>query len=103
MKSRPNTSRAFSKDSAKAGTPGRPPLAAILLLAAACSPGADADTKSPPATAGTGTGPAASPAATSPPNGMEGPTIVRPGIEVLLSDSLALVRGRRAGLITNHT
>ena len=28
---------------------------------------------------------------------------VRPGIEVLLSDSLSLVRGRRAGLITNHT
>ena len=31
------------------------------------------------------------------------PQIVRPGIEVLLSDSLSLVRGRRAGLITNHT
>lgn len=28
---------------------------------------------------------------------------VRPGIEVLLSDSLSLVRGRRVGLITNHT
>ena len=28
---------------------------------------------------------------------------VRPGIEVLLSDSLHLVRGRRVGLITNHT
>ncbi len=28
---------------------------------------------------------------------------VRPGIEVLLSDSLDLVRGRRVGLITNHT
>ncbi len=28
---------------------------------------------------------------------------VRPGIEVLLSDSLALVRGRRVGLVTNHT
>ena len=31
------------------------------------------------------------------------PAPVRPGIEVLLSDSLSLVRGRRAGLITNHT
>ena len=28
---------------------------------------------------------------------------VRPGIEVLLSDSIALVRDRRAALITNHT
>lgn len=28
---------------------------------------------------------------------------VRPGIEVLLTDSLDLVRGRRVGLITNHT
>ena len=28
---------------------------------------------------------------------------VRPGIEVLLSDSLALVRGRKVGLVTNHT
>ena len=31
------------------------------------------------------------------------PAPVRPGIEVLLSDSIALVRGRRVGLITNHT
>lgn len=28
---------------------------------------------------------------------------VRPGISVLLSDSIALVRGRRVGLLTNHT
>jgi uncharacterized protein YbbC (DUF1343 family) len=28
---------------------------------------------------------------------------VRPGIEVLLSDSIALVRGRRVGLVTNQT
>ncbi len=28
---------------------------------------------------------------------------VRPGIQVLLSDSLHLVAGRRAGLVTNHT
>jgi uncharacterized protein YbbC (DUF1343 family) len=31
------------------------------------------------------------------------PPPVRPGIEVLLSDSLHLVEGRRVGLITNHT
>lgn len=29
--------------------------------------------------------------------------IVRPGIEVLLSDSLHLIAGRRVGLVTNHT
>ncbi|HET9948708.1 MAG TPA: DUF1343 domain-containing protein [Longimicrobiales bacterium] len=32
-----------------------------------------------------------------------GPQEVRPGLEVLLTDSLHLVAGRRAGLITNHT
>jgi uncharacterized protein YbbC (DUF1343 family) len=31
------------------------------------------------------------------------PAPVRPGIDVLLSDSLALVRGRRLGLLTNQT
>ena len=31
------------------------------------------------------------------------PRVLRPGIEVLLRDSLHLVSGRRAGLITNHT
>lgn len=31
------------------------------------------------------------------------PAPVRPGVEVLLRDSLALVAGKRAGLITNHT
>ena len=30
-------------------------------------------------------------------------TVVRPGLDVLLSDSLHLVRDRRVGLITNHT
>lgn len=29
--------------------------------------------------------------------------VVRPGIEVLLTDSLRLVSGRRVGLVTNHT
>ena len=31
------------------------------------------------------------------------PAAVRPGIEVLLADSFRLVRGRRVGLLTNHT
>ena len=31
------------------------------------------------------------------------PDPVRPGIEVLLTDSLGLVAGRRVGLVTNHT
>jgi uncharacterized protein YbbC (DUF1343 family) len=31
------------------------------------------------------------------------PVAVRPGIEVLLADSLHLVRGRRVALLTNHT
>jgi len=31
------------------------------------------------------------------------PALVRPGIEVLLSDSVHLVRGVRVGLLTNHT
>jgi uncharacterized protein YbbC (DUF1343 family) len=33
----------------------------------------------------------------------DGAAAVRPGVEVLLSDSLHLVRGQRVGLITNHT
>jgi uncharacterized protein YbbC (DUF1343 family) len=33
----------------------------------------------------------------------EAPRAVRPGIDVLLTDSLHLVRGKRVGLITNHT
>jgi len=36
--------------------------------------------------------------------GQEAPqTVVRPGIEVLLSDSAHLVQGMRVGLVTNHT
>ena len=34
---------------------------------------------------------------------MRGAEVIAPGIEVLLSDSLHLVRGKRVGLITNHT
>lgn len=50
---------------------------------------------------------AAAAAACSP--GLEGeagagqPGLVRPGVEVLLTDSLQLVAGRRVGLVTNHT
>ena len=67
------------------------PAAGLALAAVACSPGGDADR--PLAAASTG----AQDSSASPTGD------VRPGIEVLLSDSLALVRGRRVGLITNHT
>ncbi len=40
----------------------------------------------------------------APGDAREGPSpAVRPGIQVLLSDSLHLITGRRAGLVTNHT
>ena len=67
-------------------------LLPALLLGAACSPAGNPDAD-PPSLAAT------DPPATTRPT----PPIVRPGIEVLLTDSLSLVRGRRAGLITNHT
>ena len=68
-------------------------LAGLLVLApAASSPGGDTDAHSPPLA--TTVHPTTS--RPTPPN-------VRPGIEVLLTDSLSLVRNRRAGLITNHT
>ena len=51
----------------------------LLAAAAACSPQVEGET---------GAGP---------------PDPVRPGIEVLLTDSLGLVAGRRVGLVTNHT
>jgi uncharacterized protein YbbC (DUF1343 family) len=44
----------------------------------------------------------ASACATASPGQTEAPP-VRPGISVLLSDSIHLIRGRRVGLITNHT
>lgn len=55
-------------------------VAVIALVVAACSSLADGET---------GTA------------GRQGP--VRPGIEVLLTDSLDLIAGRRVGLVTNHT
>ena len=70
----------------------RSSFAALPLLAAlTCSPGGDPGREAP------------SVASTSARAQAQAPTAVRPGIEVLLSDSLSLVRGRRAGLITNHT
>ncbi|HEX5632316.1 MAG TPA: DUF1343 domain-containing protein, partial [Gemmatimonadales bacterium] len=38
-----------------------------------------------------------------PPAAAPAPAVIRPGIEVLLADSMHLVRGRRVGLVTNHT
>ncbi|MCY4572387.1 MAG: DUF1343 domain-containing protein [Gemmatimonadetes bacterium] len=66
-------------------------VASGVLAAAACAPAGDAN------------GETAATAARTPPSQPPQPGNVRPGIEVLLSDSLSLVRGRRAGLITNHT
>ena len=71
-----------------------PPLLAValgVLTVAACAPPGDANGETAATRVGT-------PESPTPP-----PTNVRPGIEVLLTDSLSLVRGRRAGLITNHT
>ncbi|MGI9042362.1 MAG: exo-beta-N-acetylmuramidase NamZ family protein [Gemmatimonadales bacterium] len=41
--------------------------------------------------------------AASGPAGAAAPGSVRPGIEVLLADSMSLVRGRRVGLVTNQS
>jgi uncharacterized protein YbbC (DUF1343 family) len=66
-------------------------LAGLLLAASTCATsGEDAEGEGDPA----GGAESASTAQAVP---------VRPGIEVLLSDSLHLVRGLRVGLITNHT
>ncbi len=67
-----------------------------VLTAAACGPGVDANGETAAASAGTPAPQALQPGDVQRAN-------VRPGIEVLLTDSLSLVRGRRAGLITNHT
>src|SRR5690606_4898210 len=63
--------------------------AAALACAAALGCGAAAD------------GAAQRPGADTPQAAGSGP--VRPGVAVLLRDSLAVVRGRRVGLITNQT
>jgi uncharacterized protein YbbC (DUF1343 family) len=40
---------------------------------------------------------------TAPPAPCTRPGAVRPGLEMLLADSVHLIRGRRVGLLTNHT
>ncbi len=75
-------------------------------MAAACAPSGDTDGETAAARAGAPAPPALQPGGDQPGDIRRGnlPTAsVRPGIEVLLSDSLSLVRGRRVGLITNHT
>ncbi|HYW06571.1 MAG TPA: exo-beta-N-acetylmuramidase NamZ domain-containing protein, partial [Longimicrobium sp.] len=62
----------------------------VALALAACSPGPGAAEKAPEA----GVAYAATPKAATAPI---------PGLEVLLRDSIHLVRGKRVGLITNHT
>ncbi len=67
-------------------------LLTLLLLSCAAPP------DGPGAAGG-----AASPSPTPGSAGKVGGGTVSPGVEVLLQDSLQLVRGRRVGLITNHT
>lgn len=82
-------------------TPLRPRAAALAVLAlAACSPHAapvshrDAADAAPVVLGG----------AVAPTVGAPVPVVApTPGLEVLLRDSLHLVRGKRVGLITNHT
>jgi len=71
--------------------PGRRPIIALALLAAACGQAeADRHAGAPGDEDGAG-----APAARTGP--------VRPGLDVLLTDSAHLVRGRRVGLITNRS
>ncbi len=73
-------------------------LAATLLVLSGCAPGEQ------PGIPG-GAGPGGEPVSTPDPAARAAPEAapVTLGIDVLLSDSLHLVRGRRVGLITNHT
>ena len=77
----------FPTSGRRIGAPPSGVATALCLIVAGCAPG-DASDPSADALAGSG--------APSVPS-------VRPGIEVLLSDSLDLVRERNVGLITNHT
>lgn len=80
---------------------GRPQRALAALLAlAACAPAAPRSPDAPSGERAVLYIPADPPAA---PPAPEPPRPVLPGAEVLLRDSLHLLRGKRAGLITNHT
>ena len=81
-----------------------PALAALALLATACTPQEPPAVRVTPAPPGTTPvaatpSPEAAAAAAAP---VEAGKVI-PGVEVLLSDSLHLLRGKRVGLITNHT
>ena len=73
--------------------PARPFVLAALLAAAACRTAAPAD-EAPGDSAGT---------ATPAPAAAADPMPVVPGLEVLVRDSMHLVRGKRVGLITNQS
>ena len=76
----------------------------VLALPAACTTPAQRDAPESVAMAATAPAPVARPdTPAAPPSAPEPPRPVLPGAEVLLRDSLALVRGKRVGLITNHT
>ncbi len=80
-------------------------IAALVLWASGCSPSGQDRGGDPE---GAGPGLAVSEAATGDHEAAGGTpeaagAVVRPGLEVLLSDSLHLVSGLRTGLITNHT
>ena len=69
------------------GRPGLTTAVSVTLVAfaTACAPAAASDTSSRPAASGSAA------------------ADVIPGVEVLLSDSIHLIRGKRVGLITNHS
>jgi uncharacterized protein YbbC (DUF1343 family) len=67
----------------------------LLLCAAAACAAPDGDVQ--------GDGSAAGAPATDAARGASGGAAVRPGLDVLVTDSVHLIRGRRVGLVTNHT
>ena len=79
-----------------------PAYAAVALLLGACAPAQPAPRTAPPAAPETAAPPA--------PQSVPGTTVpdhpsgrVIPGLEVLLTDSVHLVQGRRVGFLTNQT
>jgi uncharacterized protein YbbC (DUF1343 family) len=90
--------------------PFRPPAPLVLplLLAMALLPACAQGNGAEPENGGAGGDPRGNMELADPPANREaiaGPpeSAVRPGLQVLLDDSLHLVRGRRVGLVTNHT